>query len=156
MWRAVNGQGPPSLHLEEVTLYKGKKRVRKEKDKKGKPGQKGGWAGGHSSHSESQVLADRGWRWRLRVQGLWSVCVLISACPLSAGPGVRVRVRVGVIAGLQQGVTAPDLALSRPPHGCARVQVKRSHPLLETGWAGLICVRSEVTRIQRRRKTSKY
>ena len=39
------------------------------------------------------------------MQGLWSVCVLISACPLSAGPGVRVR--VGVIAGLQQGVTAP-------------------------------------------------
>lgn len=62
------------------------------------------------------------------MQGLWSVCVLISACPLSAGPGVRVRVRVGVIAGLQQGVTAPDLTLSRPPHGCARVQVEEEPP----------------------------
>ena len=38
--------------------------------------------------------------------------------------GVRVRVRVGVIAGLQHGVTAPDLTLSRPPRGCARVKVE--------------------------------
>ena len=36
-----------------------------------------------------------------------------------------VRVRVGVTAGLQQGVTAPDLALSRPPRGCTRVQVEK-------------------------------
>lgn len=38
--------------------------------------------------------------------------------------GVRVRVRVGVIAGLQHGVTAPDLTLSRPSCGCARVKVE--------------------------------
>ena len=38
--------------------------------------------------------------------------------------GVRVRVRVGVIAGLQHGVTAQDLTLSRPSCGCARVKVE--------------------------------
>lgn len=53
------------------------------------------------------------------------VCVSSSVCVLCLLVlGVRVRVRVGVTAGLQQGVTAPDLALSRPPRGCMRVRVE--------------------------------
>ena len=46
-------------------------------------------------------------------------------CPLSAGPGGQGQGQGGGHCRAPAGVTAPDLALSRPPRGCTRGQVEK-------------------------------
>lgn len=132
----------------------GKKESGTRRIRRGSLGRRGGWAGGHS-----RIQSHRSWQ--TEDGGGGSVCAgtVVCLCPQRVlcllGPGVRSG-SGGVIAGLQQGVIAPR---SRPWHATPWLCVgsKWEEPPPGDRLGRLICVRSEVTRIQRRRKTlSKY